>query len=165
MIGRLNEYKLKTLSRISPSQYYSGLNCPYKLVLANSFGYQSLLPSNANSHFGFIIHKMIELISKGKIFDEQTFTDNWRGLISGKEAELKEKGLVGITPLKYFVTDFALKKNQIKNILAKKLEKIIDNEKSFSSNTYPEQPLENSDKSICGVADLIIENSFGTTIL
>ena len=124
MILKLNENKLKLLNSISPSQYYSATSCPYKLVLGNSYGYQPLLPLNANAHFGTIIHKMIELISKGIINNEQIFNENWIDLINKKENELGNKGLVNITPLKYFVTDFALKKNQIKTILLKKQEKI-----------------------------------------
>ncbi len=165
MILKLGPHKIKNLNRISPSQYHSAISCPYKLVLANSFGYQSLLPLNANAHFGSIIHKMIELISKGVINDEQTFSENWIDLINKKEGELKEKGLASITPLKYFVTDFALKKNQIKNILKKRQEKINGSTKISSSKFYPEKRLENSDKSITGIADLIIENDSGATIL
>jgi RecB family exonuclease len=165
MIQKLSDHKIKNLNRISPSQYHSAISCPYKLVLANSFGYQPLLPLNANSHFGSIIHKMIELISKGVINDEQTFSENWTDLINKKEEELKGKGLASITPLKYFVSDFALKKNQIKNILRKKQEKISHSTKTSSSKFYPEKRLENSDKSITGIADLIIENDSGTTIL
>lgn len=165
MIQKLSDHKIKNLNRISPSQYHSAISCPYKLVLANSFGFQPLLPLNANAHFGSIIHKMIELISKGVINDEQTFSENWIDLISKKEEELKEKGLASITPLKYFVSDFALKKNQIKNILQKRQEKINRSSKTSSSKFYPEKRLENSDNSITGIADLIIENDSGTTIL
>lgn len=165
MIQKLSEYKIKFLNRISPSQYHSAISCPYKLVLANSFGYQPLLPLNANAHFGSIIHKMIELISKGVINDEQAFSENWTDLINNKEEELKEKDLASITPLKYFVTDFALKKNQIKNILKKRQDKADCSTKTSSSKYYPEKRLENSDRSITGIADLIIENDLGTTIL
>lgn len=165
MIQKLSDHKIKNLNRISPSQYHSAISCPYKLVLANSFGYQPLLPLNANAHFGSIIHKMIELISKGVINDEKTFSENWIKLISKKEEELNEKGLASITPLKYFVSDFALKKNQIKNILQKRQVKINRSSKTSSSNFYPEKRLENSEKSITGIADLIIENDSGTTIL
>lgn len=165
MIQKLSENKIKFLNRISPSQYHSAICCPYKLVLANSFGYQPLLPLNANAHFGSIIHKMIELISNGVINDEQTFSENWTDLIKNKEEKLKEKGLASITPLKYFVTDFALKKNQIKNILKKRLEKANHSAKTSLSKYYLEMRLENSDKSIVGIADLIIENHLGATIL
>src|ERR1700733_14691652 len=98
MIRKLIANKITCLSRISASQYYSALSCPYKLVLASSFGHQPLLPVNANAYFGSIIHKMIELISTGIINDEQKFSENWTDLINKKEKELKEKGLVSITP-------------------------------------------------------------------
>jgi hypothetical protein len=165
MIQKIKQPKLRLLNHISPSQYHSAISCPYKLVLANSFGYQPLLPLNVNAHFGSIIHKMIELISRGDIHDEQTFSENWINLISKKEEELKGKGLTSITPLKYFVTDFALKKNQVKNILKKKLEKIKYTSKTSSSIFYAEKRLENSNKSITGIADLVIESAFGATIL
>lgn len=165
MIKKVGDFKIKALNCISPSQYHSAISCPYKLVLANSFGYQTLLPLNANTYFGSIIHKMIELISKGVINSEQTFSENWTELINKKEEELKVKGLGRITPLKYFVSDFALKKNQIKNILQKRQEKLNRSSITSSSKFYPEKRLENSDKSIAGIADLIIENDSETTIL
>jgi CRISPR/Cas system-associated exonuclease Cas4 (RecB family) len=165
MIKRLIIPKLIQLNSISPSQYYSALSCPYKIVLANSFGYKSLLPLNANAYFGSIIHKMIELISKGVICDDQTFTENWTNLLTLKETELKEKGITNILPLKYFVTDFALKKNQIRNIFYKKQEKLNHSQKFTKNKFFTEKRLENSDKSIIGFVDLIIENDLGTTIL
>ncbi len=165
MIKKLREYKINPLNRISPSQYYSALNCPYKLVLANAFNFDPLLPMNANAHFGSIAHKMIELISRGVIIDDKSFSEKWVVLINQKEEELKSKGLSRIVPLKYFVTDFGLKKNQIKNILQRKKEKIDTNQKSSANNYYPEKKLENSDKSITGIADLIIENNIDVTIL
>ncbi|GEM_PF-649609 len=165
MIQKLKDYKIIPLNRISPSQYSSAIGCPFKLVLANSFGYQPLLPLNANAYFGSIVHTMIELISKGVIVDEEIFSKNWTDLINQKERELKEKGLTNIIPLKYFVTDFALKKNQIKNILQQKKEKIRGSSKTSSTKFYSEKKLHNSNKSITGIADLIIENDTGATIL
>lgn len=165
MILKLNDHKIKYLNHISPSQYHSAISCPYKLVLANSYGYQSLMPLNANAHFGSIIHKMIELISKGIINDEKTFSENWIDVISNKEEELKGIGLASITPLKYFVSDFAFKKNQIKNILQKRQGKINRSSITSSIKYYSEKRLENSDKSITGIADLIIEKDSETTIL
>lgn len=165
MIRKLNNYKITNLNRISVSQYNSAIACPYKLVLANSYGYQPLLPLNTNAYFGSIVHKMIELISKGIINDEQIFSKKWDDLINKKEEELKEKGLSSITPLKYFVPDFALKKIQIKNILRKKQEKNSNSSRISSNKFHPEKRLENSNKSIVGIADLIIENDSGTTIL
>ena len=165
MIHKLKGYIIKPLTRISASQYHSALSCPFKIVLANAFGYEQLLPLNANAHFGSISHKMIELISKGVILDDQTFLENWHGLVTKKEEELKQKGLSNITPLKYYVTDFALKKNQIKNILNKKKDKINKFPKASSSKYFAEFRLENTDKTVIGVADLIIENDFGSIIL
>lgn len=165
MIRKLSENKITPLNHISVSQYFSAINCPFKLVLANSFGYRPLLPLTANAHFGSIAHKMIELISRGLIFDEQTFTSNWVELISKKEIELKKNGFESIIPLKYFVTDFALKKNQIRNILLRRSKKINYSQETSSSKYYSEKRLENFDKSVIGVADLIIENDLGTKIL
>ena len=91
MIRKLNNYKITNLNRISVSQYNSAIACPYKLVLANSYGYQPLLPLNTNAYFGSIVHKMIELISKGIINDEQIFSKKWDDLINKKEEELKEE--------------------------------------------------------------------------
>lgn len=165
MIQKLRAYTLRRLNRISPSQYYSALSCPYKLVLANSFSFEPLLPINANAHLGSIMHKMIELISNGTITDEQSFSENWRNLINRKENELKGKGLLNIVPLKYFVTDFALKKNQLRNILQSKKDKIDRRSKNAIKHYHPEKRLTNPDNTIAGIADLVITNEDSATII
>lgn len=164
MIQKLGTYQIRPLSSLSPSQYHSAIGCPYKLVLANAFGRQVLLPANANAHFGSVIHKMMELISKGEIDSEQVFIETWAYLINKKETELTDKGFTHITPLKYFVTDFGLKKNQVRAVLQKRLERINLSPKSSQHKPYPEIKLENPDKTIRGVADLVIEDDFGATI-
>jgi hypothetical protein len=165
MIQTLKALKIRPINRISPSQCYSAFNCPYKLVLANSFGFDPILPMNSNAHFGNIMHKMIELISKGVIIDEQSFSDNWRDLINKKENELKNKGLSNLTPLKYFVTDFALKKNQLRNILQSKKDKIDKGQRKTTSSYYPEMKLTNLDNTITGIADLVIKNGNSVIII
>lgn len=165
MIKKISPFTILLLNRLSPSQYYSALLCPYKLVLANSLNYESLFPLNANAHFGSICHKLIELISRGIIFDDKSFIEHWSELINNKEEELKRKGLSNIVPLKYFVTDFALKKNQLKYILQKKISKTNQNQPSASNKYLPEKKLYNLDRTITGIADLIIENDYGISIL
>ena len=85
--------------------------------------------------------------------------------MENKETELKEKGLERMIPLKHCATNFAIKKNQVRNILQTKTEKINSSKKASSSKYFPEMRLENMDKSITGIADLIIENDLGVTIL
>jgi len=165
MIQKLRPNRILPLTRLSPSQYYSALNCAYKMVLANSFGYEPLLPMNANAYFGTIIHKMLELISKGKVIDEDSFTENWRDLISKKETELEGRGLSRIVPLKYFVTDFALKKNRLRSMVQTRKVKLDGYPKKSRSNYYPEERLTNAEKNISGVADLIIENDSTVIII
>jgi CRISPR/Cas system-associated exonuclease Cas4 (RecB family) len=165
MIQKLRTHTLQALNRISPSQYYSALSCPYKLVLANSFSFKPLLPTNANAYFESIIHKMIELISNGTITDEQSFSENWRNLINWKENELKDKGLLNIVPLKYFVTDFALKKNQLRNILQGKEDKIDRRSKNAINRYHSEKRLSNPDNTITGIADLVVTNEDSVTII
>jgi RecB family exonuclease len=158
-------FEIQALKRISPSQYYSALNCPYKIVLASSLAYESLLPMNANAYFGSVIHKMLELISKRIVFDETSFTEHWTHLISNKEDELRKMGLSGIIPLKYSVDAFALKKNQLKGILRRRLDRFIPDKRPTKIYYQPEKRLENSDKTIGGIADLIIENDSEISIL
>ncbi|OQP44234.1 hypothetical protein A4H97_33310 [Niastella yeongjuensis] len=165
MIRKLKALKILPLKHISPSQYYSALNCPYKLVLANTFKYESLLPINANAHFGSIAHKMIELISRGIVVNEESFSECWNDLINKKENELRQKGLGSITPLKYFVSDFALKKNQLRHFLERRKNKIAKHEQKTTNTYFPEVKLTNLDHSIYGIADLIIKNGSSVVIL
>ena len=48
-------------------------NCPYKSLLAEAFNKKPLLPISPNAYFGTVVHKMIELISKGLIRNEIEF--------------------------------------------------------------------------------------------
>ena len=69
-VGKI-EYK--KIQRISPSQFYSMKNCAYKSLLAEAMNKKPLLPVSANAYFGTVLHKILELISKGSIRSEEDF--------------------------------------------------------------------------------------------
>jgi RecB family exonuclease len=154
----------KLLERISPSQYFSATQCRYKLILAYAFAFKQLTPTSPNAYLGSVLHKMIELISKRVIQNDEDFEDNWRALIEEKEATLKKEGLTAMTPLKYFCEDFALKKLRIKAMI-KKQPVFTKKNTDFKKTHFSEEKLFNQDKSISGVVDLLIINDDGAVLL
>jgi len=106
---------------------------------------------------GSVLHKIVELISKGVISDEALFDVHWTTEIAKKEAFLVAQGLSLITPLKYFADGFALKKIKARNLLKKRMKNQWV--RSVNSKRYlSEEKLSNSEKTISGIADLIIED-------
>lgn len=154
----------KLLDQISPSQYFSATQCRYKLILANAFRFKQLLPTSPNAYLGSVLHKMIELISKRVIQNDEDFEDNWRALIEEKEAQLKNEGLTALTPIKFFCEDYALKKLKIKALIKKK-PIFTKTNTNFKKTHFPEEKLFNQCKSISGVVDLLIINDDGAVLL
>ncbi|WP_288882970.1 PD-(D/E)XK nuclease family protein [Pedobacter panaciterrae] len=164
MIRKVEEVQLKKLERISPSQYCTAKKCPYKLVLANSYGFKQLMPFSPNAYLGSVLHKIIELISKGTIINEELFDYHWKKEIDKTEAMLKDSGLSTITPLKYFAEGFALKKIKVRNLIKNRVNAHVN--RTVSNRKYlTEVILSNTGKTISGVVDLIIEESRMVTII
>lgn len=157
MIYSIPSFKILPLARLSASQYYSVTQCPYKQVLANSLSRKHLLPNSPSAYLGSVLHKVIELISKNVIENNEQFEFYWKLEIERKEDELKALGLSHLVPLKHFANDFALKKLQVKNLIKGK--RLVH--KSFTSTArkyLSEVALTNKDKTITGTADLITQD-------
>ena len=99
----------KRINRISPSQYYSLKSCAYKSILAEAFDKRPLLPLSPNAYLGTVLHKILELISKGQISDEQQLNLVFNREVNKMETFLIEKGLSLFVPLQMNVMDFGLK--------------------------------------------------------
>lgn len=164
MIRKMIVPAIAEIDRLSPSQYQAARNCPFKLVLSRAFDNQQLLPISPNAYLGSVLHKMIELITKGIISDDDAFEEFWKEQVSQKEQSMIAGGSRKLTPLKYSANDFALKKLKVKSLIA-----AGSNRTSYQNSVYrerlSEKMLSDESKKIIGVVDLIVEEGSKVTII
>jgi hypothetical protein len=67
---------IKTLDRISPSQFDRFRNCPYSYVLRKSLP-KTVFAKNPNAKLGTLWHKLVERIHDGVITDEESLKAQW----------------------------------------------------------------------------------------
>lgn len=162
MINKIGEINFKEIKRISPSQFYSMKNCAYKSLLAEAFDKKPLLPLSPNAYFGTVLHKMLELIAKGIVKNEDDFNAEFDKQVKALEEDLKQKDFGFFVPLKIKLRNFGLKKIQLKKHLRSESEKptSLGNIKFYSEKWF-----ESQDKLIGGKVDLVIENGNEIEIL
>lgn len=153
MIRKLLPIMYKKVKRISPSQFYSALQCPYKMVLAEAYCYKPLIALSPNTYLGSVLHYLIELITKKVIIDLPTFEQYWTDAIQKKEMELKMEGLHNLTPLKNHVKDFGLKKEYLLQMIMTR--SIGSNPRGGNSRYKSEMPLFDDTGKVYGKADLV----------
>lgn len=158
-IGAIN---FKEIKRISPSQFYSMKNCAYKSLLAEAFDKTPLLPVSPNAYFGTVLHKILELIAKNIIRNEDDFNVEFDNQVKILEDDLQKSGFGFFVPLKIKLKNFGLKKVQLKKHLQSKIEKPIS---LSSTKFYSEKWFESQDKLIGGKVDLVIENGNNVEIV
>ncbi|TWI17207.1 PD-(D/E)XK nuclease family protein [Sphingobacterium siyangense] len=156
MINKIEEINFKEIKRISPSQFYSMKNCAYKSLLTEAFDNKPLLPISVNAHFGIVFHKVLELILKGVIKNEDDFNEEFEKKIKELEDDLMKNGFSFLVPVKIKVKNIGLKKAQLKKHLRSKTEQSTSWK---STKFYSEKWLESNDKLIGGKVDLIIKKS------
>lgn len=149
---KINTIKYRHIERISPSQFSSLKNCQYKGILAKAFDNVPLLTLSPNAYLGTVLHKVLELISRGLIRDEIQLNENFNRELTEIEQKLTSDGLSQFVPLQMNVPDFGLKKIQLKKYLF-----VYENKNAKISKYSPEKWLESQDKKIGGRVDLIIE--------
>lgn len=154
MMNKIGEINYKEIKRISPSQFYSMKNCAYKSLLAEAFDKKPLLPLSPNAYFGTVSHKMLELISKGIVKNEDDFNVEFDKQVKAIEDDFQSNGLDFFVPLKIKLKNFGLKKIQLKKHLRNKAEQPTS---SNGINFHSEKWFESQDKLIGGKVDLIIE--------
>lgn len=158
-IGHIN---FKEIKRISPSQFYSMKNCAYKSVLAEAFDKNPLLPLSPNAYFGTVLHKILELISKGIILNEEDFNAEFDKQVKTLEDDLQQKGFGFFVPLKIKLRNFGLKKIQLKKHLRSESEQSTNlSDIKFHSEKW----FESKDKLIGGKIDLVVENDNNIEII
>ena len=154
-MNKVGDIKFKEIKRISPSQFYSMKNCAYKSLLAEAFDKKPLLPVSPNAYFGTVLHKMLELIAKGVVKNEDSFNTEFDKQIKIVEDDLQKNGFDFFIPLQKKLKNFGLKKIQLKKHLRE------EPEQSANSNDikfHSEKWLQTKDNLIGGKIDLIIEN-------
>ena len=121
-----------------------------------------LLPVSANAYYGTVLHKMLELISKGAIRNEDDFNTTFQEQIKLMEEKLVADGYDFFVPLQKRVKDFIMKKILLKDHLRNVSEKPT---RASNVNYYSEKWFESKDKLIGGKIDLVIETEQETEIL
>lgn len=154
MINKIGEINFIQIKRISPSQFYSMKNCAYKSLLAEAFDKKPLLPVSPNAYFGTVLHKILELISKGLVKNEEDFNLEFDKHVKLLEDDLQEKGFGFFIPLKIKLKNFGLKKVQLKKHLRNEP---VQSKYLSNTNFHSEKWFESQDKLIGGYIDLIIE--------
>lgn len=158
----IGDIAFKKISRVSPSQFHSMKNCAYKSLLAEAFEKKPLLPVSPNAYLGTVLHKMLELISRGEIKNETDFYTRFDAEIVLMENKLTELGYDFFVPLQMNVRDFGMKKIQLKKHL--KSATASPREQTGIKFTS-EKWLESKDKLVGGRMDLIIEEADETEII
>ncbi len=157
MIRTLTPFIYKKVNRISPSQLYGTLQCPFKMVLAEAYQYKPLVALSPNAYFGSVLHNMIELIAKKIIVDLPAFEHYWQDLMQKKDEELAREGLSDLVPIKAQVKNAGLKKVQ--------LQWLINNgtyskqNTNYSNRYHSEMPLFDNTGKVFGKADLVYEKA------
>lgn len=154
-MNKIGDINFKEIKRISPSQFYSMKNCAYKSLLAEAFDKKPLLPISLNAYFGTVLHKMLELIAKGVVKNEDDFNFEFDKQIKIVENDLQKNGFGFFVPLQKKLKNFGLKRVQLKKHLRSEPEQSINLDNTrFNSEKW----LESKDNLIGGKVDLIIEN-------
>ena len=162
MINKIGDINYKEIKRISPSQFYSMKNCAYKSLLAEAFDKKPLLPVSPNTYFGTVLHKMLELISKGIVKSEDDFNSEFDKQVKALENDLQQNGFEFFVPLKIKLRNFGLKTIQLKKHLRSEPEqRIISSDMKFHSEIW----FESQDKLIGGKVDLVVENGNSIEII
>jgi CRISPR/Cas system-associated exonuclease Cas4 (RecB family) len=161
-MNQVGKIDFKRISRISPSQFNSMKNCAYKSLLAEAMNKKPLLPFSANAYYGTVLHKILELISKGAIINDDDFNSVFQQQVKLMEEKLLIEGYNFLVPLQKKVKDFVMKKI----LLREHLKNVYKNQTGTSSiNCYSEKWVESKDKLIGGKIDLVIEIGQKTEIL
>lgn len=161
-MNRVGKIVFKEISRISPSQFYSMKNCAYKSLLAEAFYKKPLLPVSPNAYLGTAFHKILELIAKGVIKNEDDFNKAFDEQVKLQEENLMKMGYDFFIPLQKNVKDFGMKKILLKKHLRNISERpVASSTIKFSSEKW----FESKDKLIAGKIDLVIEEEQATEII
>jgi hypothetical protein len=144
-------------ARISPSQYFRVLACPYQSLLAATTEAQFLpgmFGSGGAAEVGTIVHGMLKRAASTDLTDKVAFESAWQELLSEKEADLIRDGASHLVPIAYRANSYAVTKLLLSWYLAmmpKAAPFPTDSEIPFGAEKW----LSDSSGSVGGIADLI----------
>lgn len=112
---------LKPLARISPSRYLSMQNCTLREVWTANPEVPKLLPISPAAKVGIVAHKILELVGRGVIKDENMMSEHWEKEILSVEQLMKNNLLERhLVPLAKSTRNYEVKR-QLCFHMAKKL--------------------------------------------
>lgn len=154
MIKQVPSIEYKRIKLVSPSQLYSMKQCPYKMVLAEAFGKQPLLPFSPAAYLGTMLHKMLEQIAKGHIRTNEDFDKEFEIKLLEVENELRKMRFDFFIPLQGNVKDFGMKKYQAR----KHLNTGRTGNSNSSYSVASEKWLSSNDGTVGGKLDILIKS-------
>ena len=162
MMNKIGKINYREIRRISPSQFYSMKDCAYKSLLAEAFEKKPLLPVSPNAYLGIVLHKMLELIAKGAVTNEDDFNRMFNEQIRIIEDKLQKDGYGFFIPLQKNVKDFGLRVVLLKKHLRSNSALSMT---QIDIQFYSERWFESKDRLIAGKIDLVIETGENTEIV
>lgn len=164
MIKQRPAVELKPLTSISPSQFARMDDCALQVVLQKSLP-DNILPPGPMTYFGNAVHKIIELATKGELTDKPAISSRFDQEIDTAESELTRAGWTHSVPLKFQITDFALRRKQaIQRALS--LVPVHALTTGVSGGSYQtEKRYESANKNVVGYIDAIRQTADGIEIV
>ena len=154
MILNLPEIKYEPVSRLFPSSYTALKGCHYKFILSKALGSKSILPISIHSYKGTFAHKILEHISRGNIFDEESFSIFIERELAVIDEQILRDGNHNYYPLRKNLKNFGLLKISLRKFLKDR------NDQKVPVNTgkfFSEMWCESKDKRVGGKIDLSAE--------
>ena len=153
--------------RLSPSQYFRALTCPYQLLLARTAEAQALpgvAGSGGAAAVGTIVHGVLEQAATADLSTTAAFEDAWQTHLAHGEAVLVRAGAGHLVPLVYRARGYAVTKLLLRWYLAKQLAP-PEPPPGSALPLGPEQRLTDDSGTVTGVADLIRLGADGPEIV
>ena len=164
MIKQRPALMLKPLTSISPSQFARMDDCALQVVLQKSLS-GDLLPPGPMTYFGKAVHTIIELATKGELTDGPAITRRFEEELAKAEVELTQKGWAYLVPLRFQITDFALRQKQaVRRALSLVPTHALTT--GVAGGSYQtEERFESANKKVIGYIDAIRQTDGGVEIV
>lgn len=154
MILKLPAVQYQPVARITPSSFTALKGCHFKFILSRAIIEKSILPVSIHSYKGTVAHSILEHISRGNIYDEETFLKFIDIELAAIDEKILKDGNDIYFPLRKKLQNFGLFKISLRNFLKeKKNQKTPNSPSKFSSEMW----CESKDKQVGGKIDLIAE--------